>query len=135
MWQRLGMYAALLLALCCQGCQPDPMAGRNLSSADFPGTDFHQVVARSQRPVVVDFTAQWCGPCQVLKPLLKELEADGTITLVMIDVDQHPQIAQRFGVVAIPRVLFVKDGQVKKSVTGTTGIDTKAKIEALVKRL
>jgi putative thioredoxin len=71
------------------------------------------ILASQQHPVVVDFWAEWCGPCKTLGPVLEKVvaESKGSLSLVKIDVDQNPNLAQMFQVQGIPFVLIFKDGQ------------------------
>ena len=73
----------------------------------------------SDSPVVIDFHATWCGPCKVLSPILEELsdEVDG-VEFVKLDVDQHPEIAGANGVMGVPTVVMLKDGEVKERFVG-----------------
>jgi thioredoxin len=77
-------------------------------------------VVTSERPVVIDFWAPWCGPCRVIAPVLEEIarELGDQVTIAKVNVDEQPALASRFGVQAIPQLLFFKDGAVHDKVTG-----------------
>ena len=81
---------------------------------------FDKEVLQSDRPVLVDFYADWCGPCQVIKPVLEELaeEYEGRIDVRKVDVDVNQGLAQQFGVRSIPTLLVFKDGQAQETVVG-----------------
>ncbi|MFN8442271.1 MAG: thioredoxin [Caldilineaceae bacterium] len=92
---------------------------------------FENEVINSSSPVLVDFWAEWCGPCKMIAPVLDELagELDGKLTIGKLDVDHNPDTAMAFGVMSIPTLLLFKDG---KAVDRIVGFQPKAQ---LVKRL
>ncbi len=76
----------------------------------------------NQKPglIMVDFWAEWCGPCRAISPVLEELtrEAGGKVTLAKVNVDENPGLAARYGIRSIPTILFVKQGKVADQVIG-----------------
>ena len=76
--------------------------------------NFDEVVIKSGKPVVVDFWAEWCGPCRMIAPIIDEIsnEFSGRAVIVKCDVDNSPQVSARFGIRNIPTVLFFKDGKI-----------------------
>ena len=79
---------------------------------------FDQEVLRSERPVIVDFTAPWCGPCRAIAPALEELARESEIDLVSIDVDENPETAARFAVLSLPTVILFTGGEPRETVYG-----------------
>jgi thioredoxin 1 len=79
---------------------------------------FDQEVLASERPVIVDFTAPWCGPCKAIAPVLQELASEAQIELVELDVDENPDTATRYEVLSLPTVILFADGEVRETVFG-----------------
>jgi thioredoxin 1 len=81
---------------------------------------FQTEVVNSTEPVLVDFSAVWCGPCKMLDPIVKQLAGDwdGKVKVVKIDADQNPNILMQYSVLGIPTLLFFKDGEIKERITG-----------------
>jgi thioredoxin 1 len=75
--------------------------------------DFEQEVLKSEKPVIVDFWAEWCGPCHAVSPVLDKIaeERGGELRLVKVNVDEEPELAQRYGIVSIPTILLFKEGE------------------------
>jgi thioredoxin 1 len=85
--------------------------------------------------IVMDFTATWCGPCQIQKPILEQLEGElgDKVEFKMVDVDQNNALAGKYGISAVPTLIIEKDGEVVKRFTGVTSADVlRAELSALI---
>ncbi len=82
--------------------------------------DFATEVLKSSEPVVVDFFAEWCGPCKAMAPALDQIaqEMKGKVKVVKVDVDQNPQITQEYRIQAMPTLMIFKDGKVANQHVG-----------------
>lgn len=102
----------------------------------FTDQNFEEQVLKNSLPVVVDFRADWCGPCRLLDPVLEELagEYEGKVLIGSLDVDNNQQTAQKYSVMSIPTVLFFKNGEVVKQMVGFQGKEKLVEeVESLVK--
>lgn len=68
---------------------------------------------------IIDFYAEWCGPCKMMEPALQQIENESTVEIIKVDIDQSPELAARFGIRSIPTILLVKDGDVVDVKVGT----------------
>lgn len=91
-----------------------------MSVHHFSDTNFKKEVLGSSVPVMVDFWAEWCGPCKMISPIIDELakEYAGKMKIGKVDVDSNPSVASQYGVMSIPTLIFFKSGKVMSQVSG-----------------
>jgi thioredoxin 1 len=108
------------------------MAGNTVEITD---ANFDITVLKSDKPVLVDFWAVWCGPCRIIGPIVEEIasEYDGRAVVGKLDVDSNRDTAVRYGIQAIPTLLLVKNGEIADRIVGATDKNSiKAKLDALL---
>jgi thioredoxin 1 len=90
-------------------------------------SDFEAEVLKSDKPVVVDFWAEWCGPCRMIAPALEEIAgANGKVKIVKLNVDENPATAAKYGIMSIPTLMMFKNGELASRQVGAA---PKAKLE------
>ncbi len=84
---------------------------------------FDESIGGADTPVLVDFWAEWCGPCKMITPVLEDIASEhtGRIQIVKLNVDDNPNVARRYDVMSIPTLLIFVDGEVKKRLVGAKG--------------
>ena len=104
--------------------------------ASIQGGRFRDEVVKSSLPVVVDFYADWCGPCKIIAPVIHKLseEYQGKVKFVKVDTDANQELATQFGIMSIPTVMFFSKGKVEDIVIGAVPSTVlKSKVDALLK--
>ena len=92
--------------------------------------EFDEVVLKSETPVLVDFYANWCGPCKMLRPVLEELASErNSAKIVSIDVDEAEDLASKYGIISIPCLILFKDGE---EINRSVGLKSKSDIEEMI---
>ena len=104
------------------------MAGKNV--IELNDANFDQEVLKSTEPVLVDFTATWCGPCKMLTPIVEKVadETVGKYKVVKVDIDDAPGVTQRYGIRGVPTVLVFKNGEKTGQHVGVTNKETLLKL-------
>jgi thioredoxin 1 len=96
------------------------MAGNLL---ELTNETFDEEIGSSEIPLIVDFWAEWCGPCRMVAPVLEQIATEnaGKVRLAKLNVDDAPAVAQRFGIMSIPTLMVFQDGVAKKRIVGAKG--------------
>jgi thioredoxin 1 len=107
------------------------MAGKTLQISE---STFEAEVLKNDNPTMVDFWAPWCGPCKAISPVIEELAAEyeGKVKLAKLNVDDNPNVAAKYGIRAIPTLLFFKNGELVDQITGAV---SKASLDNALQKL
>jgi thioredoxin 1 len=98
--------------------------------------DFEKEVLKASTPAVVDFYADWCGPCRMVSPIIEQLSKEyaGKVKFAKVNTDENPDIAMKYGIMSIPTIIVFKNGQVASTVIGAGPASMyKQKIDAVLK--
>jgi thioredoxin 1 len=88
-------------------------------------SSFEEIVLKNERPVLVDFYASWCRPCQIISPLVEELakEYEGKLEAVKVDIDQASDVASQYNILSIPTIIIFEKGREKERIVGVVSKD------------
>lgn len=100
-------------------------------TVEINSTNFEETVVKAEKPVLVDFWADWCAPCRMLSPVVDEIASayEGKAVVGKVNIDDQPEIAQKFGVMSIPTLILFKDGT---AVNKSIGVVGKEKITSML---
>ena len=111
------------------------MERRDQGPVPVTNANFDETVLAAPRPVLVDFGAEWCGPCVAVSPVIRDLalEYADRVTVATVDVDTDPQLAARYGVRSLPTVMLLEDGEIRRVLVGArSGQEYRAAIEGVL---
>lgn len=101
-----------------------------MNTIELTSANFEEITNQSEKPVLIDFWASWCGPCRMLGPIIDEIAKENDSIIVgKVNVDENPELASRFGVMSIPTIVVMKNGEITNQ---TMGVQPKAAILALL---
>lgn len=90
-----------------------------MSAININKTNFQNEVINSEKPVLLDFWASWCGPCRMVSPIVDEIAAErGDITVGKVNVDEQPELAGQFGIMSIPTLVVMRNGKIVRQAVG-----------------
>ncbi|HZP00192.1 MAG TPA: thioredoxin [Terriglobia bacterium] len=104
------------------------MAGGH--TLEFTDANFEQEVLKSDKPVIVDFWAEWCGPCRMMAPAVEALASEyaGRVKVGKLNVDENQSVTARYSIRSIPTLLLFKDGQIREQLVGATSKENLARL-------
>ena len=117
------------------GCKDNHERNEGMKPVEVTDSNFQSEVLNSATPVLIDFWAEWCGPCKMIAPLVEELakEYDGKLKVGKVDVDSNQQVSMQFGIRSIPTLLIFKQGKVVDQLVGA--VPKRMLVEKITKHL
>lgn len=94
--------------------------------------NFREEIVNADKPVLIDFWAAWCNPCRMFSPIIDQVAEENTdkVKVVKINIDEEPELAEQFGVMSIPTLVFIKNGEI---VSTSVGLKPKVAVEEMIK--